>query len=250
MSMGAEAAEFAVDAPLAAPDSKEKFCQMHKTYGYVRTQLFNTDNKLSFTNPGGYVDAGLCWWHSRLQRAAVYLTNYQPNLPKPTPQQALKIVNGIFRLLRVETIPGFSNFQQFSTAYEKLIIDYLSLKQVEDTVFLEFWRGLRPSQVSAGFIQGQAERIYQRVAIQDKVQYVALKGLSHWYESHAWLVVGAVKSQDSIDFYYVDSEHSPKVTPSKFTYKAGETTLNNRVPYLQYDSDFQHIGWAVNRYCR
>jgi hypothetical protein len=243
-------AEFTVSAPLTAPDSKVQFCQMHKTYGYVRAQFFNPENKLSFENPGGWFDAGLCWWHSRLQRAALYLTNYRPSLPKPNAQRALQIIDNVFRLKTVEVIPGFSNFQQFSHAFEKMITQYLSYIQVEDTAYFTFWRGVRPGRVSAAFIQNQAERIYRRVAIDDKVQYVALKGLSHWYESHAWLMVGAVRSESKIDFYYLDSNDSPQITPNKFTFTLGESTLNNLVPYLQYDSDFWSIDMAVSRYCR
>src|SRR5438270_754213 len=50
---------------------------------------FSPSQRLSFGNTGGIAHGGVCWWHSRFQRAAIYLTIFRPDLPKPSHRKAV-----------------------------------------------------------------------------------------------------------------------------------------------------------------
>ena len=167
---------------------------------------------------------------------------------KPSRLYAYYLIDKIFGHRGVTEVPGFENLKSFSQAFESEMVSYLSRTQIMDT--LQAWRGLHPVTATPEFMKTQAERIFNRVAVQDKVQYLALKNVDHWYVTHAWLIVSAVKMAEKIVFYYMDSEDHPITVPDKFVYTPGDTSFAGFVPYLQYESDDWAIDKAVKQYCR
>jgi hypothetical protein len=78
---------------------------------------FAEDDTFAFVNPPGPYNTGLCWFHSRLQRQFTYLGNYRPELPKPSKDEAKRIIERIKNREAVTEIPGYQNLKEFSAEY-------------------------------------------------------------------------------------------------------------------------------------
>ena len=63
----------------SASQEEVKFCAEND----VQKKISNSNNRLSFTNSGGLVNGGVCWWHSRFTRNANYVAVFSPDKAKP-----------------------------------------------------------------------------------------------------------------------------------------------------------------------
>ena len=119
--------------------TKEEFCSDRKDHNYFKELLEDDNNRLSFSNRGGLLNGGVCWWHSRFQRNSIYLTMYNPDLPTPTEKEAKKIISNIRKGKKIVIIPGFDNFYDFSRKYYSLIQKELEKWQRRDGFIRQSW---------------------------------------------------------------------------------------------------------------
>lgn len=108
------------------PQHKRRFCAVHASNSVARELrdhlLFGS---LAFENPPGSFNTGLCWFHSRYQRAASYLANFRPDLPRPTRERGAELALRIMDRSAVVEIPGFNNLREFSEEYRQEITGLL-----------------------------------------------------------------------------------------------------------------------------
>lgn len=114
---------------------KDNFCSNQPS----KNDLVLESNHLSFTNSGGLFNGGVCWWHSRFTRNALYLVSWHPERSKPTLKEAEKLIKKIHRGLGKVDIPGFSNLHSFSEAYAPLIKYELEKWQITDGLLKNKW---------------------------------------------------------------------------------------------------------------
>jgi hypothetical protein len=87
---------------------------------------------MGVTNPSGKWKTGLCWWHSRLHRAAAYLAEFDPNGKKPDSAQAMRIYQAITSFMPV-VIPGYESLADFNRAHASELEEVLSAWQRQTT---------------------------------------------------------------------------------------------------------------------
>ncbi len=117
-----------------ASESKEQFCADRLQLSYVKDLARDASNLMSFENRGGFRKGGVCWWHSRFQRASLYLTHYNPAAEKPDAHTARQIIRTLRNANDVVEIPGFKNFLEFSTHFAKEIQNELESWQKFESV--------------------------------------------------------------------------------------------------------------------
>ena len=101
--------------------SDESFCRDRQDRDFVKDLTMDSSNLMTMRNHGGILNSGVCWWHSRFQRNALYLTIYKPALDKPDQNEVVRIIKKIRAAREVVTIPGYRNFAEFSYDNEALI---------------------------------------------------------------------------------------------------------------------------------
>jgi hypothetical protein len=80
-----------------AATSREEYKEKAVSEKYFRSLAAShpsgiNPNLFSFSNTGGILNGGVCWWHSRMQRAALYLTVYLPDMPPPSKPEVRRIL--------------------------------------------------------------------------------------------------------------------------------------------------------------
>ena len=104
-------------APTAdrASMAAQNFCAERSNDPHALQSLISQrDNQLGFVNQGGLFGGGVCWWHSRFTRSAAYLAVFDPSLPRPSDEDAKKIISRLRDRKGVTLIPGFRNLFEFS----------------------------------------------------------------------------------------------------------------------------------------
>lgn len=130
----------AQSAPAVAAKSRAQFCNAIKDPLHFQKLIAEDTNRLAFTNSAyGFASGGVCWWHNRIQRAALYLTVYRPDKPKPSRASALQIIESLKSMNHVIEIPGYANLYEFSADYAREMIQSLENWQVSDGVFGGGW---------------------------------------------------------------------------------------------------------------
>lgn len=123
------------------PD-QHSLCEM-KSEDFV-AKSFQGENLTSVRNNPGAIYTGLCWWHSRMQRNAIYLTVFdKPEASKPTREQARKIFETLTAGDSVVSIPGYKNWLEFTVANRDLMNSVLYQWEIRDTLFFNFAKGIR-----------------------------------------------------------------------------------------------------------
>lgn len=238
----------------AATSSKsaDEFCSDRKGRSYIREYLEEDESRMSFRNHGGLINGGVCWWHSRFQRNAAYLTVYRPEQRRPTKRQAERLIKKIRKGREVITIPGFSSFSEFSRAYSSEIQDQLEKWQKFDGIIMQQWVvGLAGrSEVSAESMKDKMDELYEQVSQGDIVyQKLQIKGIT----AHAWLVIDMTKTSNGYELNVIDS-NSP-LTTTVYNYEEGDTSFHHYyygdfVPYTGKDSELDRLKSTVKKYCR
>ena len=233
--------------------SEGRFCADRLNKNFVKKLAMDSNNLMSFTNQGGLIGGGVCWWHSRFQRNALYLTIFKPDLAKPSLEEASILVKKIRLGSEVVVIPGYRNFSEFSSENEEIIQRELEKWQKGDS-FLRFaWvKGLEGnSEVAPLKLKALMDQIYQEVEVNQNISYTKLqiKGI----ESHAWLIVHMEKFNGGYNLQIIDSNIA--TTVENYTYREGETSImENRssfsfTPYLERTNELVNIYSAITNLC-
>lgn len=230
----------------------ERFCSERVVDEHALQRfLRNSDNRLAFTNGGGLMGGGVCWWHSRFTRNAAYLVQFRPDLPAETDAKAIKrMVTDIRKGKKVVVVPGFRNLREFSTAYIDEIQSKLEGWQKHDGFIEQAWiTGLSGStEVTAEDLGKKMDDLYALVGEGDVVyQRLQLPGIA----SHAWLVVDMEKTAGGYKIYIIDSN---TYSIDTYEYRQGDTSFSywgdNFVPYTGKTKEEQRLQKILNKSCK
>lgn len=232
--------------------SKEEFCADRAQPKFVKDLTLDASNLMGFKNHGGIRNGGVCWWHSRFQRAALYLTHYNPSAEKPELTTARQIIRTLRNANDVVEIPGFKNFLEFSTHFEKEIQNELEAWQRFESLRFTWIRGLRGStRVSAQWMQELMDDLYEETEVNGNMSYqkLQMKGLT----AHAWLVVNMKKFDNGYDLEVVDSNNQNMT--KVYQYRHGDKNLlykNNSpfTPYLEHTFEMEKINSTIKEACQ
>jgi len=241
--------------PQAPPHSREEYCRRSSEERYAQTLGLGEENRMAFINAGGLFNGGVCWWHSRLQRSALELVVFRPELPRPSEEQVNEMLRALERNERVIEIGGFSDWAQFTDHYPILIQRHLDRWQLRDGFLRQAWvRGLMGPSVAHGPHAAQRLRklvqaIVHEVEVLRRVTYVKVQipGIT----SHAWLVLSARPTDEGIDLVYLDSNY---LQVRFYRYRYGDTAIElygrkGFLPYVEQRGDFKKIDAAREAYC-
>ncbi len=244
---------FASDTP---SQSIQQFCSDRNSPDFVKELTSNPRNLMGFQNSGGIANGGVCWWHSRFQRNALYLTIFHPEENKATHSKVLKIIKRIRSGDEVVVIPGFSNFNDFSAAYKHEIQAELNKWQKNDGITKFNWVvGLSGDSISIPKkMKEMMDELYQYVEIEGNIAYqkLQIKGIV----AHAWLVVKMKPYKDGYrdgyDLEIIDSNY-PSITLT-YQYRDGQTSFTyshfgNFTPYLERKSELSKIKGVIAKRC-
>jgi hypothetical protein len=232
--------------------SEKSFCTHRTKADYYQKLLKEEDNNLFFNNYGGLQNGGVCWWHSRFSRNATYIALFRPDLAKPNPEMAKKIIKKIRKGSEVVTIPGYENLKDFSSDYEADIQDELEDWQIASgTIGFQWIKGLAGgTEKSAKDFKKKMDELYLQVSADKDIVYqkLQIKGIT----SHAWLVVGMEKITKGYKLYVVDSNY---FSVQVHTYQEGMTSFSDGMygefmSYTNFESELNDLKKAVSKFCK
>jgi hypothetical protein len=237
-----------------APKSVGEYCAASRQQHYTQEMAKSSTNQLAFRNQGGLINGGVCWWHSRFTRNALYLAIYRPDMPKPTSDQMESIVKEIRRGNNIVTIPGFANLRSFSSdpTARRLIQDELESWQRFDGFIRQQWIvGLSGRRISeAAKLKRSMDELYEYVVLEDNIAYqrLSMPGIV----AHAWLVVDVHRLGSGYQLEVVDSNYTGKQT---WTYREGMTNFNYGgfgvfTPYTEQKRELRTLKTVAQRFCR
>lgn len=232
-------------------ESLIEFCHNRLEPKYVKNLTIDSSNLMSFKNRGGLGGGGVCWWHSRFQRNALYLTYFSPDKEKLPAHEIPWLLRRIRNANDVLEIPGFENFQEFSSYYKNEIQEELETWQRFEGLRFTWIRGLRgSSRVSADWLRKLMDNLFEEVEEKNNIGYqkLQMKGL----KAHAWLVINMVKLENGYDLEVLDS-NLPDMT-TMYQYRYGDTHLvyadgSQFTPYMEYVNEMERINSAISRAC-
>jgi hypothetical protein len=232
--------------------NEENFCQDRQDAKFIKDLTLDSQNLMTFRNHGGIGNGGVCWWHSRFQRNALYLTIYKPQLNKPTLDEAKVIIKNIHSAKDVVIIPGFKNFSEFVDAYTDLVQTELENWQLTDGSIGFAWvKGLSgDSIVSAKKLKELMDATFEEVEVKKNIAYNKLQmpGIL----AHAWLVIRMEKTASGYNLEILDSNIAGRT--EIYRYRDGDTTFNYHnvyhfSPYLEQTNEMQKINMAILKQC-
>ena len=231
--------------------SKEQFCSDREDKSFVKAMARQRENLMAMKNQGGLAKGGVCWWHSRFQRNALYLTYYNPSAPVPDTYQAIKIIRDIRNQNGLIEIPGFNNFGEFSRTFAKEIQNELERWQRFEGLRFTWIRGLRgSSSVHPEWMKTLMDNLYEEVHTNNHIAYqkLQMKGVT----AHAWLVIDMVQTSEGYDLEILDSNFPDRT--SFYQYKVGDThlkypTAGSFVPYLENVNEMRWINETIQEEC-
>jgi hypothetical protein len=235
----------------AAPISKQAFCEQHSDWAAIRKLAELPENRLSFANPSGLLDTGLCWWHSLLQRSALYLGAFRPELPKPKPSEARRIINALMKQNHVVEIPGYRNIFDFSKAFERQISLALSERQIVDGVVLQKWiQNVRENPwTSPDVMLSKVTELEKEANVYRRIPWVMMKlpGVM----AHSVLILSVERKETGYGLKYIDSNF-PGTTETAW-YNIGDqsikTNYGNITLTVGYKDMFSFAESAIQSYC-
>ena len=232
--------------------SEASFCADRKDVNFVKDLTLSTSNLMAFRNQGGIGNGGVCWWHSRFQRNALYLTIYKPSIAKPTQDEARILIKQIREAKNVVIIPGYKNFRDFSADNADLILRELEKWQKGDGIIRFAWvKGLEgASTVEAGQLKSTMDEIYNEVEVNKNIAYNKLQipGI----DAHAWLVVHMEKVNGGYNLEILDSNF-PTGTEI-YRYREGDQNFDYHrafafSPYLEKTNEMEKINKTIQKQC-
>lgn len=237
-----------------APKSVGEYCAAAREQNYIQEMGKSSVNQLAFRNQGGLINGGVCWWHSRFTRNALYLGIFRPDLPKPSEAQMEDIIKDIRKGKNVVTIPGFANLRAFSSDFtaRRLIQEELESWQRFDGFIRQQWIvGLSGSRISeAATLKRNMDELYEYVVLEDNIAYqkLQLPGVV----AHAWLVVDVHKDGSGYELEVIDSNYTGTQT---WRYREGMTNFNyggfgEFTPYTEQKRELRTLKKVAQRFCR
>lgn len=242
---------------------KARFCAKSDKES-IQRRFFEDAERMAFANGNyGLGNAGVCWWHSRFQRNALYLANYRPNDPRPSEKEAKKIIKAIKKGKKVVNIPGFSNLREFSNAYRDIIIRELEKWQLVDGFLKQKWiQGISGSTSSARDMEREMDKIYDRVKNQKEITYVSMQ-LPGIYANHALLVGDIIRTDNGYRMQTIDSNYPSRTITYEYTYGQENFQVQSPgsnatygvgagepfVPYVQEESEEEKISNVITDVC-
>ncbi|MCC7443082.1 MAG: hypothetical protein IT285_15725 [Bdellovibrionales bacterium] len=233
-----------------AAEARQEFCDSAADPAFAQRRLGSgTDHLLAHVNDGGVANSGVCWWHSRLTRAAAYLALYRPELPPPDRAGAKRILARLRAGTQVVEIPGFANLRAFTAQYWDDVQEFLNGWQILDGGLGNGWLiGLQGgTQTSAPLLERGMDRLYASVR-QGRVMYQMLQipGIP----AHAWLVVAMSPTATGYRMVVVDSNFG---SPQEVNYTHGAESLSwaygRFVPYTMRSTELSRHESAVRSFC-
>lgn len=232
-------------------ETLENFCSDRVKSEFVKSLVQDPQNLMSFKNRGGLGKGGVCWWHSRFQRNALYLTYYSPSKEKPAQHEIPWLLRRIRNANEVIEIPGFKNFQEFSAEYSQEIQKELEKWQRFEGFRFTWIRGLRgSSRVSPEWMKQLMDNLYEEVTANNAIAYQKLQmpGIT----AHAWLVINMLKLDNGYDLEVLDSNF-PNMT-MLYQYRDGDTHLlyetgAHFTPYLEFVNEMERISSVITTTC-
>lgn len=214
-------------------------------------QFEASENRIGFQNQGGLGNGGVCWWHSRLQRSSIYLTQFDPSLPQPTEDEARTLVHSLIHFSQVVVIPGYANFSDFSKDFEPMIQKELENWQLRDGFIYQQWiRGMMGrSTLPASTLEQHMDQIYQTFLTSKPGLWIMaqMPGIT----SHALLFIGMTKTDLGYHLRLVDSNY-PNLT-RELDYRIGDQTIHigseTFTPYVGFQNDQTKIDHTLQSYC-
>ncbi len=206
-------------------------------------------NLLGFTNTGGLLGKGVCWWHSRFQRNALYLAYFQPELPRPGPAELRRILGNLMNAKAVTAIPGYSNLREFSIDHRAEIQRTLERRQLFEGLFLFAWVN--------GLTGSSRVGPCRMKALMDHLQTESAKGLVYakfqtpGLDAHSILVTGMERlPEGGCSVRYLDSNSTGE---RSLLYRVGYSCITlasgmTGVPYVQRSGELRRIRKLVQRF--
>ena len=125
--------------------SREEYLELCRDPSLVRSLAANppgggpNPNLLCFGSRGGLLGKGVCWWHSRFTRNALYLAWFRPEQRPPGTEAARSIVKTIMKAEGVVDVPGYSNLCDFSSDHQDAIQKTLERRQLFEGLVKFAW---------------------------------------------------------------------------------------------------------------
>lgn len=241
--------------------SKEDLCRGAKTPGFFQQKLLlDPGSLLGFPNLPGPAGRGLCWWHSRLTRAANYLAIFRPDIPrKPTEEEVEEILEHLRLRDKVVEVPGMRNFREFSIEFPEQFASLLSFWSLKDAFSGKLSNAfIGKTKEEPQTLAWMMDELFRKVHDEGKIVFQTLQfaGLS----AHAWLVVDMKKTDHGYELQVVDSYYS---SIQRWTYYRGQPNfyysfteflplVGAFVPYtnLDWEEEETAILEVVHKYCR
>lgn len=236
--------------------SKEEFLQSACSDEYVPSLSASppgggpNPNLLCFINSGGLLGKGVCWWHSRFTRNALYLAYFIPERHRANKPQANEIIRSLMRADRVVAIPGYSNLRDFSGDRRSEIQKLLEWRQIFEGVVQFAWiNGLAgSSKVSPEKLKAIMDALHAETSSHG-ASYVKFQ--TPGLDAHALIVTGTDPAPDGgYTVRYLDSNMRLE---TELAYRYGDTQLKLEtgsvgVPHLQRSGELARIRNIVRRF--
>jgi hypothetical protein len=219
----------------------------------IQQLLSHSSSRVAQRNGGGLFNLGVCWWHSRLQRSSVFLARYAPDQPRPTPEEAEKILESLRLMHRVVTIPGHANFESFTLDHPEQVQRLLDRWQKSDGFFHFSWiRGISgTSSLPPKQMRQQMQRIF-RAYLSSPVPIwlmAQIRGIS----AHSVLVKKMSRTEQGFKLWVIDSNRPGQTL--ELVYQDGDRHIRTPagnytfVPYLGFQNDFRRMATAIREHC-
>jgi hypothetical protein len=159
-----------------------------QTWSSLQNRIGQGENQLAFLNEPGLINIGVCWWHSRIQRNANYLLEFQPTKPQISDEDAMNVIKGLTHTDQVMEVPGYENLNTFSSAYERAMHEAIGQWQMAESIFQFGWiHGMGSNNVIASDLKSRMDNLYTRVNQKKVIAYATQLGpdMSHKFIASA-----------------------------------------------------------------
>lgn len=251
IALAAMAVSFSVSAQTPS-QSVEQFCVDRGNARFAKDLMRDANNLMAFSNRGGIANGGVCWWHSRFQRNALYMTLYNSQKKKPTTEEAVKLIDRIRSGSGFVEIPGYRNFSEFSYNHHREIQRELEKWQKGDGIVKFNWViGLSGDNVvSAEKLKEMMDELYDYVEVKGNIAYqkLQIKGVT----AHAWLVKNMRKTAKGYELEVLDSNYPHRT--NIYYYSEGQKSFRHEhygefTPYLERKGEMDQLVLSIMKTC-
>lgn len=235
-----------------ADQSVQQYCASRQPNQIKQLALYPF-MRMGFQNEGGLINGGVCWWHARFQRNALYVTAYSPAKRMPTLEEARAIISAIREAKTIVEIPGFANFFDFSSHFRAEIQRELEKWQKGDGFIRMAWiKGLAGKvEVAPEKLKNAMDELFQEVEVKGNISYQKLQ--IQGVKAHAWLVTKMERLPDGYRLVVIDSNFPDE--NQVYDYRFGQTSLysnyyGNFTPYLENKGEVDKLKQVIAKVCR